>query len=308
MKVALRDIKPNPFRYINKGYPIDKVKVEKLRSSIKRTGFWDNLVARKNFNGQIEIAYGHHRIEACRQEFDPSHEIDVILRDLTDADMLKIMAAENDAMDVMSPLVINETVKATRDFLRDNPDELNKISLIKKGRIKANGHHSTNESMMIAGFLDWSISRVEESFATFQAMEQGDIDKDEYEGMPNQSAAAKYRKEIKKNPLPKEARLGVVEQIKTGQIGVRHIRQEIMKAKFPGTPEKKHVYLDDVADKVSKNLKDSALLMSNKFIENADGLSEGAIDNLAISVKMLYARLNKLKIELGDGKLKLMGE
>ena len=53
MKVELKDIKPNPYRYINKGYPIDKAKVEKLRASIKRTGFWDNLVARKNKNGYI---------------------------------------------------------------------------------------------------------------------------------------------------------------------------------------------------------------------------------------------------------------
>jgi len=123
MKVALKNIRPNPWRYINKGYPIDKAKVDKLRSSIKRTGFWDNLVGRKGKDGLIEIAYGHHRIEACRQEFKADHEIDVIVRDLDDATMLKIMAAENDALTIMSPAIINETVRAAMDFIHKSGEK-----------------------------------------------------------------------------------------------------------------------------------------------------------------------------------------
>src|SRR3990167_1081557 len=209
MKVELKDIKPNPYRYINKGYPIDKAKVEKLRASIKRTGFWDNLVARKNKNGDIEIAYGHHRIEACRQEFKPSYEIDVILRVLDDATMLKIMAAENDSMDIMSPAVINETVRATMEFLKD----------VKAGfdENKARKNGLSIQGQLVADFLNWAPGRIQSAMKALHAIEKGHVEKEEYESIPYQESAEIFRHEVRKLKPSDSARKVVIEKLKSGE-------------------------------------------------------------------------------------------
>ena len=95
MKFKLKDVHPNPFRDMAR-YPIHAQKIAQLKKSIETTDFWDNIVARKAPNGKgIEIAYGHHRLTALREMFPGTKEFDFIVRDLTDTDMLKIMAHEN---------------------------------------------------------------------------------------------------------------------------------------------------------------------------------------------------------------------
>ena len=50
MKIKIKDLTPNPFRD-SEHYPIDQEKVESLKRSINKTGFWDNILAReKNGN------------------------------------------------------------------------------------------------------------------------------------------------------------------------------------------------------------------------------------------------------------------
>ncbi|MCH7875595.1 MAG: ParB-like nuclease domain-containing protein, partial [Gemmatimonadetes bacterium] len=88
-------IRPNPFRAID-SYPLDERKVEALRKSIRATSFWDNLVGRVNEeDGKPELAYGHHRLEALRQELGEASRILITIKDLSDAQMLKIMLWEN---------------------------------------------------------------------------------------------------------------------------------------------------------------------------------------------------------------------
>ena len=93
MRFQVKNIECNPFRDMGH-YPINKEKVAALRRSIQTTGFWDNIVARQ-VDDKAEIAYGHHRLEALREEFPPDHEVDLIIQDLDDEAMLRIMAWEN---------------------------------------------------------------------------------------------------------------------------------------------------------------------------------------------------------------------
>jgi ParB-like chromosome segregation protein Spo0J len=65
-----------------------------LVASIGQTGFWDNILARKK-DDQIQIAYGHHRLAALRQCMKPNDTVDIPVKPLDDATMLKIMANEN---------------------------------------------------------------------------------------------------------------------------------------------------------------------------------------------------------------------
>ena len=128
---ALSEISPNPFRHVDR-YPINQEKVAQLRASIRETGFWDNVVARVGAAGP-EIAYGHHRLEAAKQELGPDHEIDLIVRDLSDEMMLKIMANENMEEWRTSFSVIMETVEAVVEAYGANQIELETPNSITRG-------------------------------------------------------------------------------------------------------------------------------------------------------------------------------
>lgn len=114
MKIEVAEIKPNPFRNIQK-YKLDKEKVNALKASIKDTSFWDNLLIRQNNKGEYELAYGHHRLAALKELGEKT--IDVPVREFDDAMMLKVMANENMDDWKTRPWVIVDTVETARDFL-----------------------------------------------------------------------------------------------------------------------------------------------------------------------------------------------
>jgi hypothetical protein len=110
MQYAIKDIRANPFRHIDR-YPIRRDKVAALKESLRTTGFWGNVVARLE-DGKPQIAYGHHRLVALREEYGPDRKVDLIVRDLPDEAMLKIMARENMEEWGTSAAVEHETVRA----------------------------------------------------------------------------------------------------------------------------------------------------------------------------------------------------
>ena len=110
MRFKLRDVEPNPFRDMSR-YPIDRRKIAALQLSMDQTTFWDNIVARQVKN-KAQIAYGHHRLIALKEKYGPNYEIDLILRDLSDTDMILVMANENMEEWSSSPAVEQETVRA----------------------------------------------------------------------------------------------------------------------------------------------------------------------------------------------------
>lgn len=112
MKIALKDVRPNPFRNLD-SYPLNPAKVEELVASIKATdaGFWDNILVRRV--GDIyELAYGHHRLEAAKRA--GLEEANFIVKKLSDADMLKVMILENQNDIERTPVsILMEGVEAT---------------------------------------------------------------------------------------------------------------------------------------------------------------------------------------------------
>lgn len=110
MKFLLKDIEPNPFRDMDR-YVIDRQKVQALKASMDQTSFWDNIVARK-VKGKAQIAYGHHRLIALKEKYGPNHEVNLIIRDLSDTEMIRVMANENMEEWSSSPAVEQETVRA----------------------------------------------------------------------------------------------------------------------------------------------------------------------------------------------------
>ena len=111
MIITFKDILPNPNRDM-KFNPLDPAKVDALITSINSTGFWDNVVVRRcpTQPSKFEQAYGHQRLEAARRA--GLKKADFIVKELSDEDMIKIMALENDDAYRYSILSLLEKVRA----------------------------------------------------------------------------------------------------------------------------------------------------------------------------------------------------
>lgn len=91
MLVELATLKPNPYRDFTVD-PIDPETVAQLTESMKEDGFWGGVVCRKG-NGHIEIAAGHHRIQAA---LEAGYNVaDLFVGDLDDLAMIRVYAREN---------------------------------------------------------------------------------------------------------------------------------------------------------------------------------------------------------------------
>jgi len=123
---TIKDIKANPFRHIER-YPIHREKVAKLRESLRQTGFWDNVVARAR-DGKAEIAYGHHRLVALKEEYGANHKVNLIIRNLSDETMIQMMAQENMQEWESDAAVIHETVRAVVEAYGKGLIELRPVS------------------------------------------------------------------------------------------------------------------------------------------------------------------------------------
>ena len=109
MILKLKEILHNPFRDL-KSNPLIEDKIESLVESINLTGFWDNVVVRKNSAGKYECAYGHHRIAAAIRA--GLVEADFIVKKLNDAAMIQIMDNENRDTYGSTPASLIESVSA----------------------------------------------------------------------------------------------------------------------------------------------------------------------------------------------------
>lgn len=118
MQVLTKDLLPNPYRRMEK-YHLQPERLNALVRSIRDTSFWDNILARPNPDGSetYQIAYGHHRLEAVKT--CNIKQVNIPVKDLCDALMVKIMANENQSDWHMDTAVMNQTIWAVQDFIRD---------------------------------------------------------------------------------------------------------------------------------------------------------------------------------------------
>src|SRR6188472_1797314 len=136
MKIDVSNLRSNPFRNL-KRLPLNPEKVDALVHSIKDTSFWDNLIGRK-VGDTVEVAYGHHRIAALKKAKVTS--IDIIVRPLTDTEMVKIMSHENMGEWTHDAEFETETVRATLEAAAAGKIKLppanknNKASILKSAQ------------------------------------------------------------------------------------------------------------------------------------------------------------------------------
>lgn len=207
MKTALKDVKANPFRNISH-YPINRDKIEALKNSIQTTEFWDNIVARKNGPG-VEIAYGHHRLEALRQLYATSHKVELIVRKLDDAQMLRIMANENMTEWQHDASIEQETVRAVVKAYGDGKIELEKpearaaqVRLAPTfqtidGTLKRTFESPIYTVNTIAQFLGWTtpgkLQKVRDALIALAQQEQGLLDAEDFTKLSSKQAQGVVR-------------------------------------------------------------------------------------------------------------------
>jgi hypothetical protein len=123
MKISVQQLRPNPYRDLSR-YPLSREKIEALKASIRSTGFWDNVLVRKTDDGEhYELAYGHHRLEALKElinerAIEPEHVLELSVRKLDDATMIRIMANENVNEYHVTSEIIDETIRVTREYIQ----------------------------------------------------------------------------------------------------------------------------------------------------------------------------------------------
>jgi len=91
IKVPIGVIDANPFRLLGE-YPYVERKLEALQRSFKDVGIWEGIIARPKGN-RYQLAFGHHRKEAARR--NNLKDIPLVVRELTDEQMLQFMGREN---------------------------------------------------------------------------------------------------------------------------------------------------------------------------------------------------------------------
>jgi hypothetical protein len=109
----LNKIEWNPFRDL-KLYPIDDEHVAELRVSIKEHDFLGGVKARRR-NGVFELGCGHHRIAAARKALGTNAIVDIVVGDMDDDAMIRLMTDENALQSGTNPgAVMNEVAAVTR--------------------------------------------------------------------------------------------------------------------------------------------------------------------------------------------------
>lgn len=203
-RYAIKDIAPNPFRHLER-YPIRREKVDALKESIRTTGFWDNLVARKDGNGKPQIAYGHHRLVALKEELGPSGEIELNIRRLDDEHMVQIMARENLEEWGTVSSVEHETVRSVVEGFAAGHWDLGEIDPSTKntqrryapgftqGDVARGGGSRPYTGIQVAAFLGWGLNKVQNALNALELIEEGILKETAFDGLGSKDAEAVLR-------------------------------------------------------------------------------------------------------------------
>lgn len=216
MKIAVKDIEANPYRKMER-YPVSRTEIDHLKAKIKRTFFWDNLIARPcpDNNGKFQIAYGHRRLMALREL--KIKEIDIPVKELSDDDMLHIMADENHHL-MPNPAIMNETVLAIKEYLdgelakHDTWEQAQKVQYLlnlfsddknpKATFGQAKGSQGVGETLLLR-FLgpEWARSIVRIGLNIVKTSPKV-LDRKQVERMPSIRKAERFAQAVKLRKIP----------------------------------------------------------------------------------------------------------
>jgi len=299
MIIQTSAIVANPYRKIE-NYPIDAAKVDALKESIQQTGFWDNLVVREHPDEPLtyQLAYGHHRMEAVRQL--GIEEVDLAVRDIDNATMLRMMAQENMDVYQSSPRVINETVLAAKDFIDTELaryatwEECNEKAAIfsnlfhgladKDGKNpkalfgQAKGQGAGRN--VICAFLggNWKPWKVE---GALKLLSSKTVDREAVEKFGNMKSAHAFAREADRYSIPKDEQSDIAEKI---------IESEKTNHETMGDEFKRHLResaKDTVAQEIEPEERDPELERLRRLIKDATNTTKKYTSELWQIVRLM---------------------
>jgi len=200
---------------------------EALKLSIKETSFWDNILARPHpkKKGRFQIAYGAHRLTVLKEL--KILEIDIPVRDLDDATMIRIMGDENLQDWTTNAGVVVETVTAAKEFLDAELEkcktwgEFKKSELHKTMRFNnaqtfmaAKGKKGVGETTLLK-FLggNWKQWRIQEALAILKDVGEGTLDPKAAQAFPKLDQAKQFRQLVRENKVPRRGQVQIAKQL-----------------------------------------------------------------------------------------------
>lgn len=229
VQVQVQDIGKNPFRQYSV-YAIREDKVARLIESIHETGFWETVIGRYDPDpkkaGKVQIAFGHHRIAAAMEVYKkPGDTIPIIIRDLSDDQMRRMMIRENAEEYGCVPAAIDDAVSAARDFLEGHKEEVRKALKTERPGFK----RVRVGASAIAKYTGYSQSAVELSLQRLGWIKAGEVDQEALYKMPYQEAARRFARAVLSAKLSVDEQKAAAEKIaKVGGYGVATIEQTIL--------------------------------------------------------------------------------
>jgi len=217
MKVKLSELHPNPFKKDINGGRLNPTRVEMLKESIKKDGFWDNVMCR-SVNGHYELAYGHHRLAAAKEILGNNHTVDIPCRNFSDEKMLRIMANENSFQNEEYVIYQIDTVVATKKWLERCPPSGHRTGRGDRG-LQGIGSRQISEFL---GEKNWSKTKIADLIKMHTNLHP-DIQQ-ELRNAPNMGG--KYvgiskTHGILLSQLPKEKQSEILRKIKTNNLSKR---------------------------------------------------------------------------------------
>jgi hypothetical protein len=295
MKILVKNIESNPYRGIKK-YPIDRSKIEALKISIKNTSFWDNIIVRQHptKKGKYQLAYGHHRFVALKEI--GIKEINVPVRKLDDAMMIRIMAEENSGWS-HAPAIMIQTIDSVRKFL---DAELKKCKTYKDlGRVnlpnlfesepefrsvKGNGVGKGTIAKFLGG--NWNEAKVR---GALEVLDDDEFDKEIIDIVDNMYQIGEFRIALKKNSVPMAKQKRMVTEIVKKQA-----ENKVAKIPSGGKTICTAVFEKVNPPKVEKQKpKDPDLKKAENLIEEIRMLSV----RLRSAIGLLYLLMKKMKVQ-----------
>jgi len=325
MKIKVADLEPNPYREMGK-YPIDNAKVNALRLSIRETTFWDNLLIRPHplKKGKYQISYGHHRLKAVKEE--GITEIDAPVRNLTDAQMIRIMAEENLAW-LSTPAVIIQTVISVRRFLDaelakyETWEELSNRFIRQLFESEASWRNTKSKGVgqtTILKFLggNWKQSQIQFALKTDDLVKEKKLDREAVEQFKILEQAKHFQKAVVDLDIPIEKQADIVEKLKKNIVEGKTATTLHTKAKMSfaedvrkqmGKPKTKKAKKNEV-DRIIKSLK-TVEKKSRELADVLEGLRQsierlGVIEMQGLEPALAKFALKRLNKEMSIWRMK----
>ncbi len=246
-KVRVRDLEPNPFRNMAE-YPIDEEKIARLVESIKATGFWPDLLARR-VDGKMQLAYGVHRRAALRKALGPDAEIEVAIAPLSDEDMLQIMSRENMTEWGTSTKVTHETVKAAvqaiadgRVTMRAGMDQRRFAPGFAVGD-ESKGTEHPYTATALAAFLGYPEERVEQVLTELDLMTEGLLREKDLEGQSPADINALVREAARVRRQREQEAKAAADEARRAQLDAERAEKERARALERAEAERKRAQL-----------------------------------------------------------------